>query len=91
MREIRQLPPGRAGRRWLAERLAAAHRAADLLDRKLRILRAEQDRYAELGRRAEGEWTGRCREADRWLLRAALVTGERELRLATPVPPPRYG
>lgn len=45
------VPPGRAGRLWLRRRLAAAERAVELLERKLRILRAEQDRLALLAQR----------------------------------------
>ncbi|MGZ4582706.1 MAG: V-type ATP synthase subunit D [Nocardioidaceae bacterium] len=73
-------PPGRSGRLWLRRRLATARRGADLLDRKLRILRAEEQRLAELARRTRAEWEESCREAERWLLRAAVSGGERALR-----------
>ncbi|HEU5161034.1 MAG TPA: V-type ATP synthase subunit D [Streptosporangiaceae bacterium] len=75
-------PPGRTGRLWLRHRLAVAERAADLLDRKLRILLAEQDRLRRLARRRREEWESRCAEADEWLMRAALLGGRRALRLA---------
>lgn len=73
------VPPGRAGRIWLRDRLATARRAADLLDRKLRALRAEQDTARRRERGAEADWTGSHRDADRWLLRAVLIGGERQL------------
>jgi V/A-type H+-transporting ATPase subunit D len=76
------VPPGRAGRLWLRRRLAAAEHAADLLDRKLRILRAEQDRLHALARCTGAEWQASCAAADEWLLRAGLLGGRRALRLA---------
>jgi V/A-type H+/Na+-transporting ATPase subunit D len=79
---LRALPPGRAGRIWLRRRLAVAQRGADLLDRKLRILRLEQQRYQLLAQRSAAAWTEAHREAETWLLRAALVGGERAIRLA---------
>jgi V/A-type H+/Na+-transporting ATPase subunit D len=54
----------------------------DLLDRKLRILRVEQQRYELLTQRSATAWTEAHREAETWLLRAALVGGERAIRLA---------
>lgn len=75
-------PAGRAGRLWLRRRLAAAEHAVDLLERKLRILRAEQDRLALLLQRTEREWRARDAEAERSLLRATLLGGRRALALA---------
>ena len=80
-------PPGRAGRLWLRGRLAVAQRGLDLLDRKLRILRREQERLELLARRTGDEWERACRQADTWLLRAALLRGQRSLRLASGGPP----
>lgn len=75
-------PPGRAGRLWLEHRLSTAQRGADLLDRKLRILRTERERLAlQLGRTAV-EWEAASREADTWLVRGVLLGGERSVRLA---------
>jgi V/A-type H+-transporting ATPase subunit D len=65
----------------LRHRLAIAERAADLLDRKLRILRVEQDRLRLLARQSRDEWATRCAEADDRLLRASLLGGRRALRL----------
>ena len=76
------VPPGRAGRLWLVQRLAVARRAADLLDRKLRVLAAELDRARATAERTGREWDTACREAQRQLLRAVLLGGERAVRLA---------
>jgi V/A-type H+/Na+-transporting ATPase subunit D len=76
-------PPGRAGRRTLRDRLDSAQRAAQLLDRKLRILRHEQDRLASLADRARQVWEYRVGEARTWHDRAVLLCGEDELRLST--------
>jgi V/A-type H+-transporting ATPase subunit D len=73
-------PPGRGGRLWLRRRLQAARRAADLLDSKLRILRREEQRFVTLAERTQEEWTAAVAEAERWLLRAALVGGQRGIR-----------
>jgi V/A-type H+-transporting ATPase subunit D len=76
------VPPGRAGRLWLQRRLRVAERGAELLDRKLRILRGELDTLRGEQARAAAEWD-RCRaDAERWLLRAALLGGERAVRVA---------
>jgi V/A-type H+-transporting ATPase subunit D len=83
---VRGEPPGRAGRLWLERRSRAARRAADVLDRKLRILRAEQDRLDAEARRAEARWRERHAEAQTWLLRAALLGHRRGLRAAADRP-----
>ena len=76
------VPPGRAGRLWLARRLAVAHRAAGLLDSKLLVLAAELDRARAAAERTGREWDAACREAQHRLLRAVLLGGERAVRLA---------
>jgi V/A-type H+/Na+-transporting ATPase subunit D len=76
------VPPGRAGRLWLDRRLAAARRGADLLDRKLRILQAELGGLRAAAGRAEREWRERSAEADWAILIAALLGGQRPVRLA---------
>ncbi len=83
MPETRTVPPGRAGRRRLHDLLGTARRGADLLDRKLRILRREQQRLRELAQRTGQVWEYRAREARLWYDRAALLCGERELDLST--------
>ncbi len=76
------VPPGRAGRLWLERRLAVAQRGASLLDRKLRILAAELARLQAAAEQTGREWQQRSAEADRLLLRAALLGGQRAVRLA---------
>ena len=76
------VPPGRAGRLWLQRRLETARRGADLLDRKLRILQSELARLRDSAARTFAEWD-RCQaDADRWLLRAGMLDGQRAIRLA---------
>lgn len=82
MAEIRGVPPGRAGRLWLRHRLGTAQRAVDLLDRKLRILLAEQARFRLLAARTEADWQAGCARAERLAARAAVLGQQRELRLA---------
>jgi V/A-type H+/Na+-transporting ATPase subunit D len=76
------VPPGRAGRLWLVNRLRMARRGADLLDRKLQILQAELGRRRAAATRTAAEWDRCCADAERWLLRAALLGGQRAVRLA---------
>ncbi|BCB75079.1 V-type ATP synthase subunit D [Phytohabitans flavus] len=85
MPELRT-PPGRAGRLWLLHRLEAARHAADLLDRKLRILYREQDRLRRRARETGTAWQAAWRAADTWGLRTALLGGRRQLRLAARPP-----
>lgn len=76
------VPPGRAGRLWLERRLAVARRGSDLLERKLRILAAELERVRATAARTGGEWERLSGEAQRALLRAALLGGQRAVRLS---------
>jgi V/A-type H+-transporting ATPase subunit D len=75
-----RVPPGRAGRLWLARRLDTAERGRDQLDRKLRILVQDQQRMRILAERARAEWRTAYREADTWLLRAAVLGGQDAVR-----------
>ncbi|HEY7223092.1 MAG TPA: V-type ATP synthase subunit D [Micromonosporaceae bacterium] len=84
MAEPRGVPPGRAGRLWLTRRLRAGRLAADLLDRKLQVLRVELERFELQRERAGRHWHDAWRRADTWGLRGAMTAGVRELRLATP-------
>lgn len=77
------VPPSRAGRLWLQRRLATAQRGADLLDRKLRILRTELGQVREAAARTAADWQHRQAEAEAWLIRAALLGGQRAIRLAS--------
>jgi V/A-type H+-transporting ATPase subunit D len=67
---------------WLAHRQDVARRGAALLETKLRILAAERDRAALQAERTAREWAVAAEDAERWLLRAALHSGRRGLRLA---------
>ncbi|MEV4379848.1 V-type ATP synthase subunit D [Streptosporangium sp. NPDC049644] len=77
-----RIPPGRAGRMWLRRRLTAVRHGLDVLDRKLRILRREQDRLSRNAARTQAEWSVACRAADEWLLRVTRLGGQRAVRLA---------
>ncbi|GAA4472783.1 V-type ATP synthase subunit D [Phytohabitans houttuyneae] len=81
-----RIPPGRAGRLWLLRRLESARLAADLLDRKLRILHREQERLRARTQGTEAAWQTAWRTADTWGLRAALLGGRRELQTAARPP-----
>lgn len=87
MASRRPVPPGRAGKLWLQRRLHTGRLAADLLDRRLRILRAEQERYARQAEQSGARWRESWRRADHWGLRGALAGGRRELRLAAAADP----
>lgn len=78
-----RVPPGRAGRLWLQRRLRVAERGAELLDRKLRILRRALDSQRGVAAQAAADWDRCHAEAQRWLLRASLLGGERAIRLAS--------
>lgn len=81
------VPPGRAGRSWLRRRLATAERGREQLDRKLRILFPEQQRLRTQADRHRAEWVSACADANRWLLRAALLGGQDGIRDASTVRP----
>ncbi|NGP04516.1 V-type ATPase, D subunit [Rhodococcus sp. 14C212] len=82
MARVLHTPRGRAGRLWLQHRLSTAQRGADLLDHKLRILRAEREHLTLQQDRMAAAWEAASREADTWLLRGVLLGGERSVRLA---------
>lgn len=76
-----RIPPGRAGRLWLAARLQAARHGAELLDRKRQALahrQAQVHREAEDARRA---WQESAAQATLWSTRAALLDGAARLEL----------
>jgi V/A-type H+/Na+-transporting ATPase subunit D len=77
------VPPGRTGRVWLDRRLAAARKAADLLDHKLRIMQAELTELRTAAERSRRAWLDLATEADRALAIAAVLGGQRAIRLAT--------
>ncbi len=77
-----RIPPGRSGRIWLTHRLELARRGAELLDQKRHVLLAELVTLDSLVVATRREWEDSAKEARRWLGRAALTGGERQLRLA---------
>jgi V/A-type H+-transporting ATPase subunit D len=91
MTSPRRIPPGRAGRLWLLDRLRSGRLAASLLDRKVKILRVEQQRLAAQAEQSRARWLDNAREADIWGLRAALLGGEREFRHSAPAPEAKVG
>jgi len=82
-----RIPPGRAGRMWLRRRVDTAVRGRDQLDRKLRILVAEQQRLRAQADRSRAEWVTSCEVAQTWLLRATLLGGQDAVHNATPPQP----
>lgn len=80
---LRGQPPGRAGLPWLVRRETVARRGSYLLERKLRILLAEEQDYALRAGRTRGDWERAAAELDVWMLRSAVLSGERGVRLAT--------
>lgn len=87
MATLRGMPPGRTGRIWLQRRLLLARHAASRLDQKLRILRTEQAHAALLLEHTRPAWEERCREAETWLLRAAVLGGQSAVRPSSTTPP----
>lgn len=79
-----RVPPGRAGRPWLREHLAAAERAADVLEQKVRVLRTEHRQRVTAAEHSAQDWTNAVRDAEEWTLRATLLAGEHGLRQAAP-------
>jgi len=76
-----QVPPGRAGRLWLAARLAAAVRGAELLDRKRLLLRSEHDRRLLRRDETARRWEQSCLRAERWAERAGVLGGEADVAM----------
>lgn len=74
-----RVPPGRAGRPWLARRIEVAERGADVLEQKRQALLREQQRLADELAEAAAEWELRARLAATWLRRAAVLAGDRPL------------
>lgn len=82
MTGARRVPPGRAGRLRLRHSLDVAERGADLLEQKLRILRAEHERLLHAEKEAEDAWRDLLSQAEEWLLRGLLLSGEQALERA---------
>jgi vacuolar-type H+-ATPase subunit D/Vma8 len=77
-----RIPPGRAARLRLRHSLDIALRGADLLDRKLHLLRAEYERLLRAEEAGARAWEERVRDAETWLVRALVLGGERALTMA---------
>ena len=75
-------PPGRAGRLWLMHRLEVAERGYEVLDQKRRALMREEERSRPLAVEAEREWAELAADARRWLVRSAILAGDRPIGLA---------
>lgn len=82
-----RIPPGRAGRLWLRERLAAAGSAADLLDHKRRELESELTRMGRIVDQRTKAWREAMADAQRWLERIDATAGDRTLRMAAALEP----
>lgn len=74
-----RVPPGRAGRLWLRERLDVARRAENLLGRKERLLQGEERRLGAEADAAAREWEESWREAEAWTGRVAVLGGDADL------------
>lgn len=77
-----RVPPGRAGKRWVDERLAVAHRGEEVLEEKVRALRGEERRLRRLVDDTQTRWDEAARDARTWHERAMLLGGERQHALA---------
>ncbi len=84
MPPMARVPPGRAGRMWLRQRLDTAERGRGQLDRKLRILVPERQRLQTRAARRNEQWAATEAEAQMWLLRASLLGGQDAIRGAAP-------
>jgi V/A-type H+-transporting ATPase subunit D len=76
-----RIPPGRAGRIWLVQRLEVARRGADVLDRKRQALLREQRRVREEAEQARAEWQKTAAEVALWSVRATTLDGPGRLEL----------
>ncbi len=76
-----QIPPGRAGRPWLLERIAIAAHGLDLLRRKQQLLSREHRRLIQLREASVHAWTTASAEADLWATRVDALSGTATARL----------
>jgi V/A-type H+/Na+-transporting ATPase subunit D len=77
-----RVPPGRAGRLWLLNRLAFARRSLELLDRKHQLLLQELTGLGARRDEARGRWVQACTEAQRWGVRVTALGGQSDMALA---------
>lgn len=78
-----RVPPGRAGRLRLRHSLQVALRGADLLERKLQILRSRHEQLLREEEAAAVAWQQRFAQAETWLLRGLVLGGEQALAAAS--------
>jgi V/A-type H+/Na+-transporting ATPase subunit D len=76
------LPPGRAGRLWLVERIGTATRGVELLRQKRQVLRREQRRLSLMAEQTGAAWASAADHAERWSSRACALGGSTAVRLA---------
>ena len=76
-----RIPPGRAGRIWLVQRLEVARRGAEVLDRKRQALLRQQRRVHAEAEQARAEWRKAAAEVALWSVRAAFLDGPGRLEL----------
>lgn len=77
-----RIPPGRAGRQWLAARIATAEHARDLLEQKRSVLIGAERDAAGRAAAATARWHTSAADAAGWLERSAMLDGERPRRLS---------
>lgn len=82
MTAVPEVPPSRAARLRLRHSLDVALRGADLLERKLRILRTLHKDLLRAEETRAHEWHDSAREAETWLLRGLVLGGEHALETA---------
>jgi V/A-type H+-transporting ATPase subunit D len=87
MVEIRNIPPGRAGRLWLDARLRSGRLAADLLQRKVLLLNIEQRRLLRAVAESARRWEEAAAAADRRLSRASFLAAPSDTVLSAPTDP----
>ncbi|MFF9786886.1 V-type ATP synthase subunit D [Streptomyces nigrescens] len=75
-------PPSRATRLRLRHSLDVALRGADLLERKLRILRTRHQLLLQAEETSAERWHEQLRQAETWLLRGLRLGGEQALAAA---------
>jgi V/A-type H+/Na+-transporting ATPase subunit D len=76
-----RIPPGRAGRTWLVERLQIARRGAELLDRKRQALLHEQTRVRAEADAARRAWHDALAQVELWTARAKVLDGAGRLEV----------
>ncbi|MCX4092458.1 V-type ATP synthase subunit D [Nocardia sp. alder85J] len=81
-----RVPPGRAGRVWLRERLGLAESALSLLEQKQAILDERLTGLRLRRDRTRADWTSAAAAADVWQARAALLGGQWSLTFAATQP-----